>query len=95
MKELCFSVIFSYKTSNGIERSETGTYEKLNGSRVLKVEGYFRYTGDDGKVYLVEYTADENGYIPEISELSDEDDDGRLNGAVLGSLVGGNLGWKM
>lgn len=43
-------------------------------------------------MYLVEYTADENGYIPEISELSDEDDDGRLNGAVLGSLVGGNLG---
>lgn len=28
------------------------------------IQGGYSYTGDDGKVYTVTYTADENGYRP-------------------------------
>ncbi|XP_061721039.1 uncharacterized protein LOC133527862 [Cydia pomonella] len=50
---------YSYDTSNGIHADETG--EVGNGTRA---QGGFTYTGDDGKVYSVVYTADENGFQP-------------------------------
>ncbi|XP_047997082.1 uncharacterized protein LOC125234738 [Leguminivora glycinivorella] len=50
---------YSYDTSNGIHADEIG--EVGNGTRA---QGGFSYTGDDGKVYTVVYTADENGFRP-------------------------------
>ncbi|CAD0203373.1 unnamed protein product [Chrysodeixis includens] len=50
---------YSYDTSNGIHADETGTVG--NGTRA---QGSYSYTGDDGKVYTVVYTADENGFRP-------------------------------
>ncbi|RZC32030.1 Chitin bind 4 domain containing protein [Asbolus verrucosus] len=60
--------------------------------QILSVEGQYRYKGPDNIVYLVEYTADENGYQPEVSKLSDYDELPRLSGAAIASLTGGNLG---
>ncbi|XP_018334800.1 larval cuticle protein LCP-30-like [Agrilus planipennis] len=35
----------------------------------LRVKGYFKYFGDDGEKYIVDYTADENGFIPDGNNL--------------------------
>lgn len=50
---------YSYDTSNGIHADESGTAG--NG---VKAKGSYSYTGDDGKVYTIKYTADENGFRP-------------------------------
>ncbi|XP_030030085.2 uncharacterized protein LOC115447234 [Manduca sexta] len=50
---------YSYDTSNGISANESGTAN--NG---VRAQGAYSYTGDDGKVYRVVYTADENGFQP-------------------------------
>lgn len=53
----------SYETSDGIRRSEEGTLSTAsNGEKVITVEGQYEYTGPDGKVYLVKYSAGEKGY---------------------------------
>lgn len=31
----------------------------------MRANGFYRYTGPDGVVYAVTYTADENGFVPE------------------------------
>ncbi|XP_045472432.1 larval cuticle protein 65Ag1-like isoform X3 [Harmonia axyridis] len=58
---------FSYKTSNGIRRYENGVLirdpnRKNDEDQILRVDGYYLYTGEDNKVYYVNYKADENGY---------------------------------
>ncbi|KAG6455977.1 hypothetical protein O3G_MSEX009485 [Manduca sexta] len=50
---------YSYDTSNGISANQSGTAN--NG---VRAQGAYSYTGDDGKVYRVVYTADENGFQP-------------------------------
>lgn len=60
--------ICSMETSNGIRARSSGiSYpgnEKETGS--FFVEGEYAYVGDDGQQYVVKYTADEEGYKPEI-----------------------------
>ncbi|KAJ0174324.1 hypothetical protein K1T71_010470 [Dendrolimus kikuchii] len=48
-----------YDTSNGIHADESGT--AIDG---VKAKGSYSYTDDDGKVYTIKYTADENGFRP-------------------------------
>ncbi|XP_061384220.1 uncharacterized protein LOC116772167 [Danaus plexippus] len=50
---------YSFDTSNGIHVDEKAT--ALNGVRAT---GSYSYIGDDGKLYNVSYTADENGFRP-------------------------------
>lgn len=50
---------YSFDTSNGIHADENGIVD--DGT---KAQGSYSYTGDDGKVYSVIYTADENGFQP-------------------------------
>ncbi|CAG5015017.1 unnamed protein product [Parnassius apollo] len=50
---------YTFDTSNGIHVNENGTV--INGA---SVQGSYSYTGDDGKIYSVTYTADENGFQP-------------------------------
>ncbi|XP_075981222.1 uncharacterized protein LOC142979887 [Anticarsia gemmatalis] len=50
---------YSYDTSNGIHADETGTV-----GDGTKAQGSYSYIGDDGKLYSVVYTADENGFQP-------------------------------
>jgi len=47
---------FNFATNDGIERQEVG--------RPGFIEGRYSYTGDDGRLVSVEYTADETGFHP-------------------------------
>ncbi|GBP79352.1 Cuticle protein 3 [Eumeta japonica] len=49
---------FGYETENGIKVQETGVKQ----GKSVKAQGGYSYTGDDGQVYTVTYTADENGF---------------------------------
>ncbi|CAF4877255.1 unnamed protein product [Pieris macdunnoughi] len=55
---------YSFDTSNGINTDVIGTAKDG-----IKTKGSFSYTGDDGKVYKMEYTADENGFRPSGAHL--------------------------
>lgn len=56
------------QTSNGISAQEAGQLQQARSaesSPAYAVQGQFSYTGPDGLVYTIKYTADENGYHPE------------------------------
>ncbi|XP_017785731.1 PREDICTED: flexible cuticle protein 12-like [Nicrophorus vespilloides] len=56
---------YTFESEDGIEKEETA--EIVNEGRddqFIKVIGSYSYIGDDGKTYLVTYTADENGFHP-------------------------------
>lgn len=55
---------YAFETDNGIKISENGIAK--NG---IHAEGGYSYTGDDGKVYSVVYTAGKNGYMASGSHL--------------------------
>ncbi|KAL0870107.1 hypothetical protein ABMA27_006263 [Loxostege sticticalis] len=55
---------FAYDTENGIQAEETGV--EANG---IQAQGGYSYTGDDGQVYSVRYTADVNGFQPQGAHL--------------------------
>ncbi|CAG9795960.1 unnamed protein product [Diatraea saccharalis] len=48
---------YAYETDNGIAAEETG--HEADG---IQAQGGYSYTGDDGQVYSVRYTADSNGF---------------------------------
>lgn len=59
------SYSFSFETSDGIARKEEGHVENEGTeNEILKVQGSYKYLGDDGNLYTVEYIADENGFQP-------------------------------
>ncbi|CAB3257352.1 unnamed protein product [Arctia plantaginis] len=51
---------YAFDTENGISAEESGV--EANG---IQAAGSYSYTGDDGQVYAVRYTADANGFRPE------------------------------
>ncbi|XP_075970544.1 endocuticle structural glycoprotein SgAbd-5-like [Anticarsia gemmatalis] len=54
---------FSFVTSNGITREETGRLVNIGlDDEHIEVEGSYTYTDTEGKQVVVRYTADENGY---------------------------------
>lgn len=56
-------IFFSFETSNGLQRSESGTLvNKGQPNEHIKVRGYYSYSDPDGKYVQINYTADENGY---------------------------------
>ncbi|CAB3229149.1 unnamed protein product [Arctia plantaginis] len=55
---------YTYETENGIFAEENGV--ATNG---VQAQGGYTYTGDDGNVYTVRYTADENGFVPQGDHL--------------------------
>jgi hypothetical protein len=48
---------FAYELSDGQIRDEFATFD----DGILRIKGIYSYIGDDGKNYVVQYTADENG----------------------------------
>lgn len=63
MKEF---ILRSYETSDGQTREESAYFrEDETLGRILTVRGSYSYIGDEGKQYIVRYTADENGYRQE------------------------------
>ncbi|KAJ8717644.1 hypothetical protein PYW07_005574 [Mythimna separata] len=55
---------YAFDTDNGIHADETGV--EANG---IQAAGSYSYTGDDGQVYSVTYTADANGFQPQGAHL--------------------------
>ncbi|XP_031765794.2 pupal cuticle protein 36a-like [Galleria mellonella] len=55
---------YAYETENGIYAEESGV--ATNG---VEAQGGFSYTGDDGQVYSIRYTADQNGFVPQGDHL--------------------------
>ncbi|RVE52995.1 hypothetical protein evm_002293 [Chilo suppressalis] len=55
---------YAYETENGISAEESGV--ATNG---VEAQGGYSYTGDDGQVYSIRYTADQNGFVPEGEHL--------------------------
>ncbi|KAG6455987.1 cuticle protein 3 [Manduca sexta] len=55
---------YAYETENGIQADAAGV--EADG---IQSEGGFSYTGDDGLVYAVRYTADANGFQPQGAHL--------------------------
>ncbi|CAG9795954.1 unnamed protein product [Diatraea saccharalis] len=55
---------YAYETENGISAEERGV--ATNG---VEAQGGYSYTGDDGQVYSIRYTADQNGFVPEGDHL--------------------------
>ena len=58
----------SYETGNGIKADESGKINNAGAeNEALAVQGSYSYVGDDGQTYSVQYTADENGFQPQVS----------------------------
>ncbi|XP_047516992.1 formin-J-like isoform X1 [Pieris napi] len=55
---------YLYQTDNGISAAEKAVV--VDG---VRAEGGYSYTGDDGQVYTVTYTADEDGFQPKGAHL--------------------------
>ncbi|XP_013162666.1 PREDICTED: pupal cuticle protein 36a-like [Papilio xuthus] len=55
---------YAFETENGIIAEENGV--ATNG---VEAQGGYSYTGDDGQVYSVRYTAGQNGFVPEGDHL--------------------------
>lgn len=53
---------FSYRLDNGEYKKESGRFYEVEDRRVLRITGEYSYTGDDGQLYKVSYTSDENGF---------------------------------
>ncbi|XP_045764383.1 uncharacterized protein LOC123866748 [Maniola jurtina] len=83
---------FSFKTSNGITRSETGAIiNKGQPNEHVEVKGQYTYFDTDGKEELVLYIADENGYrlrMPEKSLPGKKKTNNRLLSSAVASLLG-------
>lgn len=60
---------FGFETGNGIRRDETGRFAGGWPHGSLDVKGSYSYTGDDGRVYTVNYKADNTGFHPEGDHL--------------------------
>lgn len=59
-----------YETENKIFGEEQGkVHNKGTDDEALKAFGYYKYTGLDNVEYRVDYTADENGFVPQGAHL--------------------------
>ncbi|KAF2905759.1 hypothetical protein ILUMI_00419 [Ignelater luminosus] len=56
---------YSYESGDGSKATQDGELKEVDKEHAGEaVVGSFEYKGDDGQTYHVEYTADENGYVP-------------------------------
>ncbi|XP_026472736.1 larval cuticle protein LCP-30-like [Ctenocephalides felis] len=62
---------YTYETANGILAEETSqdAVVSQDGSSSSSKAGWYEYTGPDGKLYHVDYTAGENGFEPKADHI--------------------------
>lgn len=61
---MSFSFVHRYRTSNGIQAEEQGQTNNLGTEdEGMESKGQYSYTGDDGKIYTVTWTAGRNGFV--------------------------------
>ncbi|XP_063820963.1 endocuticle structural glycoprotein ABD-5-like [Ostrinia nubilalis] len=61
---------FDFEQSDGTKHESQGDLKnKGREDEFLAVEGSYEWVGPDGVRYVVTYTADENGYRPEIEQI--------------------------
>lgn len=61
---------YAYETSNGIAAQEQAQLQNPGSeNEAIAARGSYSYTGPDGVVYSVSYTADENGFQPSGAHL--------------------------
>lgn len=61
---------WSYESADGTKQVQNGELRVLDKDVTAEIhQGSFEYKGDDGQVYSITYTADENGYHPEGQHL--------------------------
>jgi hypothetical protein len=59
-----------YETENKILGEEQGRLANVGSdSEAMQANGYFEYTGPDNVVYRVDYTANENGFVPSAAHI--------------------------
>lgn len=54
--------LYSFLTENGIYGEEQAKLHHTGGTHA---QGYYEYTGDDGKLYRVNYKSTNEGFVPE------------------------------
>lgn len=61
---------WSFESGDGTKQSQDATIKQVDKDTVIQaMQGSFEYKGDDGQVYALTYTADENGFVPQGAHL--------------------------
>ncbi|XP_063532036.1 endocuticle structural protein SgAbd-6-like [Cydia strobilella] len=80
---------FSFKTSNGLYRTETGQLRTdYDSSQKYIVRGSYSYINPDGNEVVVHYIADENGYVIVKPAVPSDVISVGVSGPLLASLLG-------
>ncbi|KAL7734141.1 hypothetical protein ACLKA6_011821 [Drosophila palustris] len=61
---------YAFETSDGTSGNQEGHLKNIGSeNEAISVQGSFKYVGDDGVTYQVNYVADENGFQPSGAHL--------------------------
>ncbi|KAF6205609.1 hypothetical protein GE061_019782 [Apolygus lucorum] len=66
------SYSWAYQTGNGISADESGYVKNFGAgepNEIQTAQGRFSYTAPNGEIVQLEYTADENGFVPRGSHI--------------------------
>ncbi|KAI5631295.1 insect cuticle protein domain-containing protein [Phthorimaea operculella] len=86
---------FSFETSNGLTREETGTLVNRGlEDEHIEVQGQYAYFDEQGAAHIVYYTADKDGYriLPEVNKPPAVTDYASYTISLPGSAVATFLG---